>query len=137
MNIQTVGAWLKRYGWSYQQPEEGSALVALFANEAGQFLVVFQLQPPVLRLSIPVFIPRIRAEVENRVYREILRSHLQSSLVRFALDDSERISILVDLFAGDGIEYAQFEAALDALVDTAETSYARIMDDAQGDVDNG
>jgi hypothetical protein len=55
--------------------------------------------------------------------RLLLKLKHQSRLVRFAIDDRDHLTLCLDLHAESGLDYAQFEVALDALTYSAETAH--------------
>jgi len=126
MDIAMIETYLQQYDWEFERAEN-NVLVTGFATEETRFLVVIQMAIPWLRLSVPAYLPLPTGAVWPDFARLLLKLNHQSRLVRFAMDDSEHLTLCLDLYTESGLDYAQFEVALDALTYVAETAYPYLL----------
>lgn len=123
MDSSTLENYISRYGWTYERYDE--VVVSGLETVNGNCLIAFQLSPPWLRLSVPVYAPGKDGPAE--FYADLLRLNHGSRMARFALDDDGHVTICIDLHTDPELNYAQFELALDVLGYIAESSMPYVV----------
>lgn len=114
MQKETIGDYLHKYGWQYETADTGE-IFAGFGDEESQFLAVFQLSDPWLRISVPALMPIPKQQSREEFLIELLKLNYASHLARFALDDQDHVIMCLEMYAPGELDYAQFEVNLDAI----------------------
>ncbi len=127
MDIVAIESYLKQYNWDFERTEADTIITGFVADEA-HFLVVIQLVAPWLRLSVPAYLPLPANESWPEVAKLLFKLNHQSRMIRFGMDDHDQLTLSVDLYTEEGLEYFQFEIALDALTYIAETVHPHLLE---------
>jgi hypothetical protein len=122
MDIEAVAGFLEQYEWSFERVDE-TILTAPFESADLPFLMVFQLIPPWLRLSVPAYVPLPHDESPSDLLLRALRLNQQTRLVRLAIDERGDLVLCIDLYTERGLTFSEFETALETLYYTAGALY--------------
>ena len=134
IDINVIQSYLSQYGWQFETTDSND-IVASFGTDTMQFLVVFQLEPPWLRISIPVYLLGLKSPISEQHTLELLRANFNTRLARFAIDEHNQVILCLEIYVAQGLEYPQFEIHLDSITFFAETLYPKLSSEAAAEVD--
>lgn len=123
METSTLENYLTRYGWTFEK--HGAAIVAGMETSDAQFLVLFQLNSPWLRINFPIFAPG--QEKSAAFYARLLQLNDSIRLARFALTDQGDVTLNLDIYCEPVLEYTLFEVSLDVITYIAEKAFPHVM----------
>jgi len=118
---ETIGGFLKQYGWEYETHEEGF-LVTGFRGKTGSFRIFIQIADNWVILAIVPFTPAPVPECRDRLCRFLLRLNYEINLAKIGVDDEGDVALVVEMRSED-LRFEDIAEALDALSFYADEYY--------------
>ncbi len=128
-NLDVIKNYLGKYGWEYREVNT-DILITDFLNEGIEknFPLFIRFSPPWIRINIPTFLDIKDESKLTELALHLLRLNYLTRKAFFALTEKDDLTLCMDLFVGNGLDYEHFEAALDIITYVAESSYPPLME---------
>lgn len=138
ITLEQLVDYLTTYGWKPDAVEENTLLVTFLSDdEAAAFPITIQIEDEWVRMTIPVFLPDVPDETWPDVARLAFLISNENRMSRFVMLGNGRLAVCNEIFARDGLPYAQFEVALDTMTYLAEHAQPRLLALLNGQPDPG
>lgn len=118
---ETIGSFLKQYGWEYETREE-QFLVTGFRGKTGTFRIFIQVTDNWVILAIVPFLPAPLPGCRDRLCRFLLRLNYEINLAKIGVDHEGDVALFVEMRA-ENLRFEDFAEALDALSFYADEYY--------------
>ena len=134
LSDKTLEEFLTRDDWPYERLDTNTWRSG-FRGENSNFRFFIRLTENWVFFTIVPFVPTKRMQSDPKLYKRLLELNREINLAKFALDDDSDVVLTVEM-PSEGIGFAEFKDALDALSFYADRYYLEILGLTQGSVLN-
>jgi hypothetical protein len=122
--IDTVKAFLDKYGWKYDDLNQDTILSG-FAGEKSRFTLFVKAAEDWLILSISPFVERPKPGCLENTLNYLAQLNFHATLVKFSVDEKGNIVLTVEL-PTNGLTFESFVASLEALCFYADDQHETV-----------